>query len=47
MNRMDSIKILIINLFAEVEPAFPYRDVIVRRNIEFKEYYDLQSELGR
>ncbi|XP_014211150.1 serine/threonine-protein kinase DCLK1-like isoform X2 [Copidosoma floridanum] len=31
----------------ELEPSFPYRDVIVRKNVEFKEYYDIESEIGR
>uniref|UniRef100_A0A0C9S1I0 MYLK_0 protein n=1 Tax=Fopius arisanus TaxID=64838 RepID=A0A0C9S1I0_9HYME len=30
----------------EIEPPFPYRDVAVRR-VDFKEHYDLQTELGR
>ncbi|XP_015184969.1 PREDICTED: myosin light chain kinase, smooth muscle-like [Polistes dominula] len=31
----------------ELEPSFPYRDVRVRRGIEFNEQYDIQSEIGR
>ncbi|KYN30816.1 Myosin light chain kinase, smooth muscle [Trachymyrmex septentrionalis] len=31
----------------EIEPSFPYRDVTVRRGVEFKDDYDIQSELGR
>nr|XP_012137046.1 PREDICTED: myosin light chain kinase, smooth muscle-like isoform X1 [Megachile rotundata]XP_012137047.1 PREDICTED: myosin light chain kinase, smooth muscle-like isoform X2 [Megachile rotundata] len=31
----------------EVEPSFPYRDVTVRRGVEFKDHYDIQSEIGR
>ncbi|OAD52609.1 Myosin light chain kinase, smooth muscle, partial [Eufriesea mexicana] len=31
----------------EVEPSFPYRDVLVRRGVEFKDHYDIQSEIGR
>lgn len=31
----------------EIEPAFPYRDVNIRRGINFKDDYDVQSELGR
>ncbi|XP_029051318.2 calcium/calmodulin-dependent protein kinase I-like isoform X2 [Osmia bicornis bicornis] len=31
----------------EIEPSFPYRDVTVRRGVEFKDYYDIQSEIGR
>ncbi|XP_063978831.1 calcium/calmodulin-dependent protein kinase type II alpha chain-like [Diachasmimorpha longicaudata] len=30
----------------EIEPPFPYRDVVVRR-VDFKNHYDLQTELGR
>ncbi|XP_015119174.1 calcium/calmodulin-dependent protein kinase type II subunit gamma [Diachasma alloeum] len=30
----------------EIEPPFPYRDVVVRR-VNFKDHYDLQTELGR
>jgi hypothetical protein len=32
---------------AELEPSFPYRDVSIRRAVDMKELYDLQSELGR
>ncbi|XP_011633109.1 calcium-dependent protein kinase 4-like [Pogonomyrmex barbatus] len=31
----------------EIEPSFPYRDVTIRRGVEFKDDYDIQSELGR
>ncbi|PSN43192.1 hypothetical protein C0J52_11305, partial [Blattella germanica] len=31
----------------EVEPSFPYRDVVIKRGVDMKEQYDLQSELGR
>ncbi|XP_012219184.1 uncharacterized protein [Linepithema humile] len=31
----------------EIEPSFPYRDVAVRRGVEFKDDYDIQAELGR
>lgn len=31
----------------ELEPSFPYRDVRVRRGVEFKDQYDIQSEIGR
>ncbi|CAL7945009.1 unnamed protein product [Xylocopa violacea] len=31
----------------EIEPSFPYRDVTVRRGVEFKDHYDIQSEIGR
>ncbi|XP_066585687.1 uncharacterized protein [Prorops nasuta] len=31
----------------EIEPSFPYRDVTVRRGVEFKDYYEIQSEIGR
>ncbi|XP_014611049.1 PREDICTED: myosin light chain kinase, smooth muscle-like [Polistes canadensis] len=31
----------------ELEPSFPYRDVRVRRGVEFNEQYDIQSEIGR
>ncbi|XP_021913524.1 myosin light chain kinase, smooth muscle-like isoform X2 [Zootermopsis nevadensis] len=31
----------------ELEPSFPYRDVTIRRGVDMKELYDLQSELGR
>ncbi|GLH06934.1 Obscurin [Gryllus bimaculatus] len=31
----------------EVDPSFPYRDVQIRRGVDMKELYDLQSELGR
>lgn len=32
---------------SEIEPSFPYRDVTVRRGVEFKDDYDIQAELGR
>ncbi|KAM0726270.1 Myosin light chain kinase, smooth muscle [Formica fusca] len=31
----------------EIEPSFPYRDVTIRRGVEFKDDYDIQAELGR
>ncbi|XP_020292251.1 calcium/calmodulin-dependent protein kinase type IV-like isoform X3 [Pseudomyrmex gracilis] len=31
----------------EIEPSFPYRDVTIRRDVEFKDDYDIQAELGR
>lgn len=31
----------------EVELRFPYRDVVIKRGIDVKEIYDLQSEIGR
>ncbi|XP_076664299.1 uncharacterized protein LOC143366810 [Andrena cerasifolii] len=31
----------------EIEPSFPYRDVTIRRGVEFKDNYDIQSEIGR
>ncbi|XP_034241669.1 caM kinase-like vesicle-associated protein [Thrips palmi] len=31
----------------ELEPSFPYRDVQIKRNTDVKEFYDLQSEIGR
>nr|KAF7389616.1 hypothetical protein H0235_018100 [Vespula pensylvanica] len=31
----------------ELEPSFPYRDVRVRRGVEFNNQYDIQSEIGR
>ncbi|KAK2580155.1 hypothetical protein KPH14_012427 [Odynerus spinipes] len=31
----------------ELEPSFPYRDVRVRRGVEFNDQYDIQSEIGR
>lgn len=39
------IKILII--FLELEPSFPYRDITIRRGVDMKEHYELQSEIGR
>lgn len=33
--------------FIEIEPSFPYRDVTVRRGVEFKDHYDIASEIGR
>jgi len=39
--------ITIAYLFSEIEPSFPYRDVTVRRGVEFKDDYDIQAELGR
>lgn len=32
---------------SELEPSFPYRDVHIRRNTDVKEFYDLQTEIGR
>lgn len=34
-------------MFAELEPSFPYRDVQIKRNTDVKEFYDLQTEIGR
>nr|XP_031838917.1 calcium-dependent protein kinase 16-like isoform X1 [Nomia melanderi] len=31
----------------EIEPSFPYRDVTVRRGVDFKDHYNIQSEIGR
>lgn len=31
----------------ELEPSFPYRDVHIKRNTDVKEFYDLQTEIGR
>ncbi|XP_033349165.1 calcium-dependent protein kinase 16-like isoform X1 [Bombus vosnesenskii] len=31
----------------ELEPSFPYRNVTVRRGVEFKDHYDIESEIGR
>ncbi|OXU25722.1 hypothetical protein TSAR_002187 [Trichomalopsis sarcophagae] len=31
----------------EIEPSFPYRDVTVRKGVEFKDHYDIESEIGR
>ncbi|XP_044727455.1 probable serine/threonine-protein kinase fhkE [Chrysoperla carnea] len=31
----------------ELEPSFPYRDVTIKRGVEAKEFYDLESEIGR
>ncbi|KAK9305378.1 hypothetical protein QLX08_003622 [Tetragonisca angustula] len=31
----------------EIEPSFPYRNVTVRRGVEFNDHYDIQSEIGR
>ncbi|KAG5330677.1 MYLK protein, partial [Acromyrmex charruanus] len=42
-----SILLTIARLFSEIEPSFPYRDVTIRRGVEFKDDYDIQSELGR
>lgn len=42
---MQLIKILII--FLELEPSFPYRDITIRRGVDMKEHYELQSEIGR
>ncbi|XP_012267932.2 calcium/calmodulin-dependent protein kinase type II-like isoform X2 [Athalia rosae] len=31
----------------EIEPSFPYRDVTVRRGVQFSDHYDIESEVGR
>ncbi|XP_058806996.1 death-associated protein kinase 3-like [Phymastichus coffea] len=31
----------------ELEPSFPYRDVQVRKGVDFKQHYDIESEIGR
>lgn len=31
----------------EPEPYFPYKEVKIRRGVDVKEFYDLQSEIGR
>lgn len=41
------VLLIITYLFSEIEPSFPYRDVTVRRGVEFKDDYDIQAELGR
>ncbi|XP_061932135.1 uncharacterized protein LOC108001692 isoform X2 [Apis cerana] len=35
------------SIFQKIEPSFPYRDVTVRRGVEFKDHYDIASEIGR
>jgi len=32
---------------SELEPSFPYREVNFRRNVDMKEFYDLEVEVGR
>lgn len=34
-------------VFLELEPSFPYKDITIRRGIDMKEHYELQSEIGR
>ncbi|VVC38160.1 Protein kinase domain,Protein kinase-like domain,Serine/threonine-protein kinase, active [Cinara cedri] len=31
----------------ELEPSFPYKDITIRRGVDMKEHYELQSEIGR
>nr|XP_018898020.1 PREDICTED: striated muscle-specific serine/threonine-protein kinase-like [Bemisia tabaci] len=31
----------------ELEPSFPYRDVQIKWNVDVKQFYELQSEIGR
>lgn len=33
--------------FSEVELSFPYRDVQIKRGVDAKQFYDLESEIGR
>jgi len=42
-----SIKVDENDPVGELEPSFPYRDVIIRRNVDMKEFYDLEEEIGR
>ncbi|VVC38162.1 Hypothetical protein CINCED_3A012222 [Cinara cedri] len=35
------------NYFLELEPSFPYKDITIRRGVDMKEHYELQSEIGR
>uniref|UniRef100_A0A1B6LTY6 Protein kinase domain-containing protein n=1 Tax=Graphocephala atropunctata TaxID=36148 RepID=A0A1B6LTY6_9HEMI len=42
-----SIKVDENDPVGELEPSFPYRDVTIRRNVDMKEFYDLESEIGR
>jgi hypothetical protein len=36
-----------VRLLSELEPSFPYREVNFRRNVDMKEFYDLEVEVGR
>jgi hypothetical protein len=36
-----------LGVLSELEPSFPYREVNFRRNVDVKEFYDLQTEVGR
>jgi myosin-light-chain kinase len=31
----------------ELEPSFPFKDITIRRGVDMKEHYELQSEIGR
>ncbi|XP_054262140.1 calcium/calmodulin-dependent protein kinase type 1G-like [Macrosteles quadrilineatus] len=42
-----SIKVDENDPVGELEPSFPYRDVIIKRNVDMKEFYDLEDEIGR
>lgn len=46
-NRIDGNKNTYGIMFTEVEPSFPFRDVRVKKNVDVKQYYDLQKEIGR
>lgn len=34
-------------LFAEIELSFPYRDVVIKRGVDPKQFYELETEIGR
>lgn len=33
--------------FADIDPAFSYRDVTIKRGSDPKQYYDVIEEIGR
>lgn len=39
--------LLIRYFFTEIELSFPYRDVIIKRDIDPKDEYSLEEEIGR
>jgi len=34
-------------IYIEIEPAFPYRDVTIRRDTAIREAYEFLDEIGR
>lgn len=38
---------ILTRFFTELEPAFPYREVTIRRNTSIADSYEILNEIGR